>query len=85
MRRIWFDEHEESVNNMCAEADKPVSINWATDGRKWVEEEQLRENWIQELSKVQVDREGLANTAIIMDNNAKIGWINQFFNLEEQK
>jgi gas vesicle protein len=54
MRRIWFDEHEESVNNMCAEADKPVSINWATDGRKWVEEEQLKEeakNWIKKLNE----------------------------------
>lgn len=53
MRKIWFDEHEESVNSMCFEKDKAVSINWATDGRKWVEEQELREEakeWIEKLN-----------------------------------
>ena len=66
----------------------PDGKTYWVDVKDYVNRGKLREeakNWIQELSKVQVDREGLANTAIIMDNNAKIGWINQFFNLEEEK
>ena len=50
LHRSWFSHHEEDVNSVCGN----MSINWLTDGRTLLDEEELHKEiikWINELEK----------------------------------
>lgn len=50
MRRAWF-ESDEDINSVCGN----MTINWITDGRKLLDEEQLKQEaikWVKCLLKI---------------------------------